>query len=165
MFIRNIASLALAAFALAGCGRDDVKVYHVDYSGKAAPTDYPVNERFDAKWNEHLESDNNLFWQACEDAGGQYLNAEWTNYPGIEQGEWKFTLNGRSNGHLILTDAPSWCPSPGAWRMFPMIWESIGAYENWLVNLATPTLRQFYRAIRVLDHDLRREAVEAEVSY
>ena len=29
MFIRNAAFLTLAAFALGGCGRDDVKVYHV----------------------------------------------------------------------------------------------------------------------------------------
>jgi hypothetical protein len=37
MFIRNAALLTLAAFALAGCGRDDVKVYHVAKDDSAAP--------------------------------------------------------------------------------------------------------------------------------
>ena len=42
MFIRNAALLTLAAFALAGCGRDDVKVYHVESGDSAAPTPPPV---------------------------------------------------------------------------------------------------------------------------
>jgi hypothetical protein len=37
MFIRNAALLTLAAIALAGCGRDDVKVYHVAKDDSAAP--------------------------------------------------------------------------------------------------------------------------------
>jgi hypothetical protein len=37
MFIRKVALLTLAAFALAGCGRDDVKVYHVAKDDSAAP--------------------------------------------------------------------------------------------------------------------------------
>jgi hypothetical protein len=37
MFIRNLALLTLTAIALAGCGRDDVKVYHVAKDDSAAP--------------------------------------------------------------------------------------------------------------------------------
>jgi hypothetical protein len=37
MSFRNAAFLTLAAFALAGCGRDDVKVYHVAKDDSAAP--------------------------------------------------------------------------------------------------------------------------------
>ena len=37
MFIRTAASLTLIAFALAGCGRDDVKVYHVAKDDSATP--------------------------------------------------------------------------------------------------------------------------------
>src|SRR5471032_1366496 len=35
--LRNVASLTLAAVALAGCGRDDVKVYHVQKDESSAP--------------------------------------------------------------------------------------------------------------------------------
>jgi hypothetical protein len=37
MSFRNAALLTLAAFALAGCGRDDVKVYHIAKEDSAAP--------------------------------------------------------------------------------------------------------------------------------
>jgi hypothetical protein len=37
MFFRNAAFLTLAAIGLAGCGRDDVKVYHVAKDDSAAP--------------------------------------------------------------------------------------------------------------------------------
>jgi hypothetical protein len=37
MFIRNAALLTLAAIALAGCGRDDVKVYHVAKDDSVTP--------------------------------------------------------------------------------------------------------------------------------
>jgi len=37
MSFRNAAILTLAAFAMAGCGRDDVKVYHVAKDDSAAP--------------------------------------------------------------------------------------------------------------------------------
>src|SRR5271154_6718017 len=37
MLIRAVASFTLIAFALAGCGRDDVKVYHVAKDDSAAP--------------------------------------------------------------------------------------------------------------------------------
>ncbi len=47
MFIRNAALLTLAAFALAGCGRDDVKVYHVvkDDSATPPPVQIPAPEQ------------------------------------------------------------------------------------------------------------------------
>jgi hypothetical protein len=38
MSFRNVAILTLAAFALASCGRDDVKVYHVAKDDSAAPS-------------------------------------------------------------------------------------------------------------------------------
>jgi hypothetical protein len=47
MFIRNAALLTLTAFALAGCGRDDVKVYHVakDDSAMPQPVQIPAPEQ------------------------------------------------------------------------------------------------------------------------
>lgn len=143
----------------------NIKVYNADYSGKSGDCDSPVCERFDAQWDEYVRQNNELFWEACSDAARQYMEKEWTNWPGIEQGEWGFSLNGRSGGHMILTEAPGWLPAPRAWAMSSMIWESRAAYQRWLAELDTKTLTQFYRAIRVLDHDLRREAVESEVSW
>lgn len=140
----------------------NIKVYRMDYSGKSGD---PVEARFDVAWQEYVEAHDSLFWQACQSATEMYTAGEWTNYPGIEQGGWKFGINGRSGEWMILTEAPSWCPAPRAWRMFPMIWESRASYCEWLAGLDVVTLKRFYRAIRVLDHDLRREACEQEVAY
>lgn len=150
----------------------NVKIYNFDASGKAklweryskSKSEFKPRANLDAGWEQETQEPE-FFYSICEDAARMYLEGEWTNYPGIEQGEWKFSVNGRSGGYFILTEAPRWLPAPRAWRMFPMIWDSRGAYEEWLANLDTPTLKRFYRAVRVLDHDLARDAVEAEISY
>lgn len=143
----------------------NIKVHRFDEMGHCGGCDAPANARFDSQWRDELESNHNLFNECCENATRQYTEGEWTNYPGIEQGEWQFGINGWSGGYMILTHTPTWCPSPCRWRCFPMVWESRGDYQEWLGELDTPTLKQFYRAIRVLDRDLRREACGQEVSY
>lgn len=140
----------------------NIKVYNYDEMGRSGEK---VEARFDDRWREHVNDNFELFGQVCADATSYYTEKTWTNWPGIEQGEWEFGINGRSGGYMILTEAPGWLPAPRRWRMFSMIWESRGDYQDWLAGLDTEILRRFYRAIRVLDHDLRREACEAEVSY
>jgi hypothetical protein len=143
----------------------NIKVHSFDEMGKSAPADYPVQARFDAQWREHVNDNPELFNELCEDATRYYTHKEWTNYPGVEQGEWEFGINGRSGGYMILEEAPGWLPAPRRWRMASMIWESRSDYQDWLQELDTDTLRQFYRAVRVLDRDLRPEACAAELSY
>ncbi len=140
----------------------NIKVYRLDSSGKS---DGGVQARFDEAWLKHVEENDDMFWMCCGDATRYYTDGEWTNYPGIEQGEWKFGINGRSGGYMVLTEAPAWCPAPRAWRLYEMIWESRSAYEDWLADLDFKTLRRFYRAIRVLDKDLSGESVEREMAY
>ncbi len=142
----------------------NVKVHNADYSGKGV-SDYPVQDRFAAQWEAYSESNSDLFWECCADAARYYTEGEWSNYPDIEQGEWKFGMNGRSNGYMVLTDAPSWLSAPRAWAAFPMIWHDSDAFAEWCAELDTPKLRRFYRAVRVLDQDLDRKAVAREVSY
>lgn len=143
----------------------NVKIYKLDSSGKAAPLDYPVQDRFDAQWEAYAENDSHLFWEACENAARLYTDGEWSNYPGIEQGEWQFGINGRSGGYMILSDAPAWLTKPRGWACNRMTWDSRGDYQEWLAELPTDQLRRFYRAIVALDRDLRREACESEVAY
>lgn len=148
-------------FVLAWC----IKVHNADYSGKFARADYPVQDRFDDQWREYCDADSELFWEACRNATREYTDGDWTNYPGIEQGEWKFEINGRSGGYMVLDAAPSWLPAPRAWRMSNMIWSDRASYVEWLGELSTATLKRFYRAVRVLDRDLRPEACCNEISY
>lgn len=127
----------------------------------------PVNRAWDAAWKEHVEADRDgtLFWDAAQSGLRQYVEGEWTNYPGIEQGEWSFATNGRSGGWLILTDAPSWACLPRGWASCRATWESRADFSSWLEALDFDTLRRFYRAIRVLDADLSRDAIKSEMEY
>jgi hypothetical protein len=145
----------------------NIKVYSYDEMGKSYQSEYPTNDRFDDAWKEYVNSQDGscMFFWCCEDATRLYLDAEWTNYPGIEQGEWNFSINGRSGGYMILTHCPSWVPAPRTWKMYPMIWADSGHFCDWLNDRDFNTLRRFYKAIRVLDHDLREEACDQEVSY
>lgn len=143
----------------------NIKVYRADYSGKCNQKEFPTNDRFDDQWDSYCQTNHDLFNWACEDGTRYYTEGDWTNYPGIEQGEWKFGINGRSGGHMILSDCPGWLPAPQGWTCCKMTWDSRADYQEWLNNLETPTLRQFYRAIRVLDRDLNDQACEREISY
>lgn len=137
--------------------------FNLDTSG----TSDEHNPAFNDAWNEHVGNDREgyLFNQACENGLRQYLDKEWTNYPGIEQGEWEFATNGRSGGHLILTDAPSWACLPFGWASCRATWSSRGDFTEWLEALPYITLRRFYKAIRVLDVDLSRDAIRKEMAY
>lgn len=143
----------------------NIKVHNADYSGKSSNGDFKTNDRFDAQWDSCVQDSPSLFNDACESATRQYTDKEWTNWPGIEQGEWDFGINGRSGGYMILMDAPAWIPKPQGWACCKMTWDSRGDYQDWLNRLDTPTLKQFYRAIRILDCDLRSAACDQEVSY
>lgn len=156
----------------------NVKIYNFDDAGKgelwarvnkikpaSLRKEFSPRPDRDAAWQSYIEADPEFFWHVAADAGRMYYDAEWTNYPGIEQGEWKFFSNGRSGGHLCLSECPGWVPAPRAFRCCEMTWQSKSDFQDWVTDLSTETLRKFYRAIRVLDTDLERPKVEAEVSY
>lgn len=143
----------------------NIKVYHFDRMGKGFD-DFPVLDRFDDQWLEHLDGEgSDLFSLCCSDAISFYTDGLWTVYPGIEQGEWKFGINGRNGGHLMLTHTPAWLPAPRDWKCFPMTWESRGRYENWLAQLDWQDLLRFYKVVCMLDHDLRDAAKTQEINY
>jgi len=142
----------------------NIKVHRFDAMGHNVPG-FPVQVRFDVQWREYLDNTPEMFDWCCEDALRYYVEGDWTNYPGIEQGEWGFSQNGRSGGWLILDKAPSWVPAPAGWKMSLMIWESLDDYIHWLKGLDWKTLRDFYRAIVVLDDDLRSDAREQEMTF
>lgn len=142
----------------------NIKVYRFDASGTMYREDFDLQERFDAAWEQYIEDNDHgaLFGLACEDATYQYTQGEWTRYPGVEQGEYEFAINGRSGGWMILKD---WAgPTPGG-ALFPMIWRDHDDYVVWLEDLDTKNLEKFYRVIVQLDHDLSREGCRRGIEY
>jgi hypothetical protein len=143
----------------------NVKINRGDYSGKngGRPSDYPVNLAFDEKWDEYVQANDSLFYKTCEDVF-QSSCEDYSTYPGDDAGSYKFSLNGRSGGHLILTHCAI-VSEPKDWKMFPMIWASRADYEYWLETRGKEELERFYKAVRCMDYDFAGERVKAEFNY
>jgi hypothetical protein len=104
-----------------------------------------------------------MFWRVCEDATSMYAEGEWTRYPGIEQGEYKFGIGGRSGGWMILEDWPG--PTPGTFRLCPMSWYDRDHYQQWLEELDEEDLTLLYKVIVQLDQDLSDDSCRKEIEY
>lgn len=153
----------------------NIKV-HMDFdqSGQIGNRGEPVEARFDARWNAHVDADDGtLFAEACESALSYYLEGLWTPWPGPgpikgktrwEQGQFKFTVNGRSGGYLILTHWPGPLPRP-TWRIYPLIWESRADLEYWLDGQSWKNLRLLHEVMANLDYDLRPDAIRSVMEY
>ena len=142
--------------AYSGCLAWNIKVhYRFDTSGAAYRDEFKFEPRFDEAWKQEIEDDNDLFDIACEDATRMYVEGDWTRYPGVEQGEYKFGISGRSGGWMLLEDWPG--PKP--------VWIDRDDFQCWLQDLDDETLNKFYQVIVQLDHDLSRDACRKEMEY
>jgi len=130
--------------------------------------DLKLNPAHDPHWEAWLaQNDPAYFGWFCEDALSQFLDGDWTSYPGDDHGDWHFTTTGRSGGWLILTK----------WRFAEFGRGNMNAdgLLEWLEGLDEDDLRKFYNGIVCLDHELsdpdsyyvsaaafRREQLEGE---
>jgi len=140
----------------------NVKVYRADYSGNSGSE--PVNPAYADKWAAYLEQNDNLFWHACEDAARYLLDGDYSTYPGDDSGNYKFMLNGRTDGHLCLMSCAI-VPQPHRWRMAPFIFECRAHWQDYLGELAFADLRKLYKAVACMDQDFTSKKVSAEISH
>lgn len=149
-----------------------------DETGMMLAEDYGLKAEYTKAWAAVVyDTDSGMYSSITEDAARDFNEDEWSNYPGIEQGEWKFQFTGRSDGHIVLTDAPSWCPHSGN-RRGNLLFSGRGDWVSYVLELrdlagaeaedphyqyysrpAAVILDRLYRAVVVLDVDTRLEAV------
>lgn len=140
----------------------NVKVYHEDRTGKSGSA--PLNPLYDEKWQEHLEKEgDNLFWRACVDASDSLVNEEYSTYPGDDQGNYRFSLNGRSGGHLWLNRCDI-VTQPRSWAMAPFIFSDKEEWHDYLHNLSFADLHRLYRAIATMDQDFTSAKITAQIN-
>lgn len=115
-----------------------------------------IDPAFDSQWDQYVsEKENSLFWSLCED-GGRYLSeGEWTSYPGNDQGDWKFSFEGRSGGWLVLNK----------WRGHDLTGMSLADVAEWCADLSFDELKAFYRGIVCADSDFTSDNAAIEVMY
>jgi hypothetical protein len=112
---------------------------------------YEFDGQFDERWDALLEEEGNeIFEEAASSALSTYLEGYYTPY-GAEDVKAKFFTNGRSGGHLVLSEWNG--PKAGGWANFPMAFDSRADYTDWLKSLRDEELVKFYALVRTVDQD------------
>lgn len=134
----------------------NIKVYNCDPTGHSGEGSEPITPALDDAWAKHLESHDDLFWMAVEEAlrNSQTIDGEYCTYPGDDQGDWKFEVRGRSGGWLVLTH---WEPRRGA--NIPFESGSRDDWENYVNEEMSDTqITLLYQALRCMDQDFAKPA-------
>ncbi len=100
-------------------------------------------------WVRRLSRSDDL-QQAYMDAQ-EYYRAEWSSYPGDDQGEWKFAFCGRSGGHLCLE----------AWRGVTL--NDADDVLQYFACENAETIKAFYMGIVCADSDFTPERAKENV--
>jgi hypothetical protein len=142
----------------------DIKVRgDVDFTGTNHGKE-EVDPAYDKAWEIFTnKNSDSLFWEACEDGLRQWTEGDYTTWPDGDRGAYKFSTNGRSNGHLILTGWDGPRPPSGGWASCPMAFQSRNDYIEWLKELDEKDLARFYKLVTCCDHDTRNP--HEEVSF
>lgn len=123
-----------------------------DIKVRGTPNGFDVGVKhdpsYDERWERYLdEAGDGLFTQACEDALSTYL--EGTGSAADETVTAKFYANGRSGGHLVLSEWSG--PGPRGWASCPMAFDDREHYISWLKELSNDDLVKFYGLVKSID--------------
>lgn len=135
----------------------DIKVAPFDPSAHGVEG-MEVDAKFDGRWNDHVQSNEYLFGEACEQGLSQYVDDLYTLYEGDKQGLYGFGTAGRSGGWLVLNKFPGV-------REGRLEWKSLHEFTDFLLELKDEDLVHLYRLVNQVDHDLTPAKVQEEMRY
>lgn len=134
----------------------DIKVHTFDTSGKAEG--FTTTDWLDRSWEIEVERNPSMFFDACNDALSQFLEGAYSTYPGDDAGEYGFTTQGRSGGHLVLSKF-------GSLSGHELVWRSQKELAAFLDGLSNAELTQLYRLVRHVDHTVDGRRNELAYQY
>lgn len=118
----------------------NIKVYgKVDTSGHHP--DFQNDPAFDERWQQHMAEGDEVFWRACEQALSVFVEGEFTTFPGDDQGDYQFGVQGCNGGHLVLTGFKYYDEKD-------LKWASKADFEEFLDELDDAELLALYRLDR-----------------
>lgn len=124
-----------------------IKAHGFDASGK----DYELRSpSLDRLWEALVEKDGQgIFEAACGDGLSTYLEGSFSAWPRDEDGDFRFAVQGRSGGHLVMTH----------WRGRSLSFDTVSDIIDWASELDDADLVDFYAGMKTLDVDVdpRRE--------
>jgi|HigsolmetaGSP11D_1036233.scaffolds.fasta_scaffold02055_1 hypothetical protein len=130
----------------------DVKVRNFDASGHHQ--DFENDPAFDERWDEFVENNPNLFWEAAHDGLSMFLEGDFAPFPDTAPGDFEFATAGRSGGWLVLT---------GAKGFDVLTWDHQTDYQNWLKGLSDDDVVRLYKLVATVDRITANP--EAEMAY
>lgn len=131
----------------------------LDISGKnhaSAVAGNDFDAELDSAWDAHIESNDELFGDCACDALRMYMDGDYTVYPGINQGDYHFGVEGRSGGWLVLDRID------GVGKLH---FQSMNDLEEQLGDLDKNELKKLYVAITQLDHELQPHKIVKAMEY
>lgn len=123
--------------------------FGADTSGKVNAEEYKPNEKYDERWQDYVDSDHRVEEWVFEDAVRTYTEAEYTTYPGDDQGQYRFAVGGDCGDKIALT---KWFRYEGT----EISWRDKDNYVTWLRELDNEDLRDFYRLVTHVDADVQK---------
>lgn len=135
----------------------NIKVYAWNNDGTSGSL--AVDRRLDPLWIAHRYAPHDMGFGGSamvdlvtddirQEALREYLEDEYTVYPGEDQGRVKFEQRGRQGGHLVLTE----------WRGTKMTAPYRDSVLDLCKEMSDADLRDFYKTIVCLDADLANPA-------
>jgi hypothetical protein len=127
----------------------------LDETGKKG--DYNVDSQFDEKWSEYFERYNDhVFYDIIGEMTRFYCDEQlYSTFPGDDQGDYGFALQGRHGGHLVLKTVE------GSEIKF----NSYSNVQEVLNNLDDDDLVKLYKVVKSLDHDITKQKLANEWAY
>lgn len=124
----------------------------LDETGKLG--DYKVEADFDEKWEQYFNRFNDqIFYRIIEDMARDYVEESlYCTYPGDDQGDYTFGLQGRSCGSLVLRSVDG----------FEIGFESYNDVQNVLQDLSEDDLVKLYKVVKSLDQDITKQKLANE---
>lgn len=143
----------------------NIKTPNFNSSGRFDAKEHPElaqeftpDPAFDQRWAEHVDIDERLFEEACENALREYREGSYSLWEGSEEGAYNFQTTGRSGGWLILT---KFAGHDGR----DLQWEDAKHLETWLDSLEDAELVHLYKLVTQVDADIARRDDEMEYQY
>jgi hypothetical protein len=148
------------------CVAWNVKMHgRFDMTGMKHAKEHDLDPTRTEAWEAHLESKEgqNVWDWAMENIARQFIDGEFTRYPGV--GHVKCYFNGRSGGWMVLEDTDIENGGDNPWALNKFIWSSRDSYEEWLREMNIGRLTRWYRMVCDVDRAVAGRYQEAEYQY
>lgn len=120
---------------------------NMDYDASGHAEWAGTNPVWHERWDREFETDPAIFNEACERGLAPYFDRSFSTWGANDAGDYEFTTQGRSGGHLVLQ----------RFQGKDLTFTSLADLDEQLNRMEDMSLAAIYRLTVMLDHDLSPE--------